>query len=86
MQNPISFRNIAIVGIASVTIWLIFSEGTLSAVLFAGLFFFVGSLFEVFQRREILEPRRLILFTMLYTVSILAILMFFIWRYRIMFL
>ena len=86
MQNPISFRNIAIVGIASVTIWMIFSEGILPAILFAGLFFFLGSLFEVFQRREKLERGRLILFTVLYTVFILVIVAFFIWRYRVMFL
>ena len=81
MQNPISFRNIAIVAIASVTIWMVFSEGILPAVLFAGLFFFAGSLFEVFQHREKLERGRLVLFTALYTVCILVILAFFIWRY-----
>ena len=73
-------------GIASVTIWMVFSEGILPAILFAGFFFFLGSLFEVYQQREKLERGRLILFTVLYTVFILVILAFFLWRYRVMFL
>lgn len=52
------------------------------AVMFAGLSFFVWSLVEIFQRREALERNRLILMTATYTVCIMIIVAFFLWRYR----
>jgi predicted PurR-regulated permease PerM len=84
MKN--SFRNIAIVAAAAITIWLVFNEGTLTAILFAGFFFFLGSLVEVFQRREKLERRRLIVFTITYTFCMFLIVGIMIWRYRGVFL
>jgi hypothetical protein len=82
MQKPISIRNLAIVGITILTIWMVFSEGILPAVLFAGLFFFGGSLIEVFQRRDKLERGRLIWFTVLYSLCISLSLAFLIWHFR----
>jgi hypothetical protein len=86
MKNSFTFRNVAILAAAAITIWMVFNEGTLSAVLIAGLFFFLGSLVEVYQRREMLERRRLILFTMMYTLCSFLIIAILIWRYRGLFL
>jgi hypothetical protein len=82
MQKSFSIRSIAILVAAAVTIWMVFNEGTLTAILFAGLFFFLGSLAEVYQRREMLEPRRLIMFTAMYTLCLLLIIAVLVWRYR----
>ena len=82
MRESFSFRNIAIVVAAAITIWMVFNEGTLTAILFAGFFFFLGSLVEVFQRRERLERRRLIVFTVTYTLCMVSIVGIMIWRYR----
>jgi len=82
MQKSLSIRNLAIVGITILTIWMVFTEGILPAVLFAGIFFFGGSLFEVFQRRDKLERGRLIWFTVTYALCISLTLAFFIWHYR----
>jgi FtsH-binding integral membrane protein len=82
MQNTFTFRNLAILSIAAVTIVLVFTEGILSALLFAGFFFFAVSLVEIFQRRDQLERGRLILLTVSYTVCILVVLAATLWRYR----
>ena len=75
-------RTIAVLIAAGITIWMVFNEGTLTAILFAGLFFFIGSLAEIFQRRHILERNRLITFTVTYTLAIIIILGVLAWRYR----
>jgi hypothetical protein len=82
MQNTFSFRTLAILAIAAITIGLVFTEGVLSALLFAGFFFFSVSLVEIFQHRDRLERGRLILLTMVYTVCILLVLAAALWRYR----
>jgi hypothetical protein len=82
MQNTLPLRNLAILAVTAVTIGLVFTEGILSALLFAGLFFFAGSLVEIFQHRDRLERGRLILLTMIYTVCILLVLAAALWRYR----
>jgi hypothetical protein len=82
MQNTLPLRNLAILAVTAVTIGLVFTEGILSALLFAGLFFFAGSLVEIFQHRDRLERGRLILLTLIYTVCILLVLAAALWRYR----
>jgi hypothetical protein len=86
MQKSFSFRSVAIIVAAAIIIWMVFNEGTLTAILIAGLFFFLGSLGEVYQRREMLEPRRLIMFTAMYTLCLLLIIAVLLWRYRNIFL
>jgi FtsH-binding integral membrane protein len=86
MQKSFSLRNIAIVVAAAITIWMVFNEGTLTAILFAGFFFFLGSLVEVFQRRERLERQRVIVFTVTYTFCMILIVGIMIWRYRDIFI
>jgi hypothetical protein len=86
MRNVSSIRSIVILVGAAITIWMVFNEGTVTAVLFAGFFFFLGSLVEVFQRREKLERRQLILYTVTYTLCAILIVLFLLWRYRFTFL
>ena len=85
-QSRIPLRTIAIFVAAAITIWMVFNEGTLTAVLVAGLFFFLGSLLEVYQRREMLDRRRLITFTAIYVGCIFVVILGLIWRYRELFL
>jgi hypothetical protein len=86
MQKSSYARNIAIIVAAAITIWMVFNEGTVTAILFAGFFFFLGSLYEVFQRRELIERRRLITYTVSYTVCTFLIAALMIWRYRHLFI
>lgn len=86
MQTPVSIRNVAVLLAAAITVWLVFSEGTITAILFAGFCFFLGSLLEVFQRRGQLDQRRLITFTVMYTLCIFTIIAIMLWRYRGVFL
>ena len=85
MQTRFSFRSLIIFAAAILTIWLLFNEGTLTAILVAGIFFFVGSLVEIFQRRDMLDRGRLIRLTVLYTFALIVILVVMLWRYRVVF-
>ncbi len=85
MQKTSTIRNIASLGIAAITIWMVFSQGIIPAVMFAGFCFFGWSLVEIFQRRDALEQRRLILMTVSYTLCIMIIVAYFLWRYRALF-
>lgn len=82
MRSKIPFRTLAILVAAAITIWLVFSEGTLTAILVAGIFFFLGSLLEVFQQREKLDRRRLIMYTVIYTLLLFLVIVVLTWRYR----
>jgi predicted Na+-dependent transporter len=82
MRSKIPFRTLAILVAAAITIWLVFSEGTLTAILVAGIFFFLGSLLEVFQQREMLDRRRLIMYTVIYTLLLFLVIVVLTWRYR----
>ncbi len=86
MQKSSSSRTILILIAAAITIWMVFYEGTVTAILFAGFFFFGASLVEVFQRRDQLERQRLILYTVTYTFFMFLIIGIMIWRYRGIFL
>ena len=86
MKDSFSLRTLAVLAAAIMTIYLIFTEGSVTGILFAGVSFFLGSLFELFQHRERLERGRLILMTVFYTVCVFVLLVGLIWRYRELFL
>jgi hypothetical protein len=86
MSDSLSPRTLFVLVAALITILLVFTQGTVTAVLFAGLSFFIGSLYELFQHRDRLDRGRLILLTAFYTACVAFLLAALIWRYRELFI